>query len=159
MSYEPFCLPVVCHRARSGSVALRKGPWRFCPHRSGRCRELMLTCPNSPLWQRCEHCNNVFVFVLAAMAQSIEQRVHHVTWALIGTSRKLATYNYTSKPSALNNAEVRAGGCKWRYQNSQSRTCYQECGCHLIYLGYFTLILIQVKITIYMVASVSIDFT
>jgi len=32
---------------------------------------------------------------LAAMARSME-RGHHVTWALIGMSRKLAAYNYTS---------------------------------------------------------------
>jgi len=36
-----------------GSVALRKGPRRFCLHRSDCCRALMLTCRNSPLWQRC----------------------------------------------------------------------------------------------------------
>jgi len=30
------------------------------------------------------------------MARSIEQRVHHVTCALIGTSLTLAAYNYTS---------------------------------------------------------------
>ena len=30
------------------------------------------------------------------MARSIEQRGHHVTCALIETSRKLAAYNYTS---------------------------------------------------------------
>jgi len=30
------------------------------------------------------------------MARSIEQRGHHVTCALIGTSCKLAAYNYTS---------------------------------------------------------------
>jgi len=68
-SYEPFCLPVsAIARAHDptviGSVALRKGPRRFCPHRSDRCRSdrcraLMLTCRNSPLWQRCERCNNV----------------------------------------------------------------------------------------------------
>jgi len=45
--------------AQSGSVALRKGPRRFCPHCSDRCRVLMLMCRNSPLWQRCERCNNV----------------------------------------------------------------------------------------------------
>ena len=33
---------------------------------------------------------------MAAMARSIEQRGHHVTCALIGTSRKLAAYNYTT---------------------------------------------------------------
>ena len=31
------------------------------------------------------------------MAQSIQQHGHHVTCALIGTSRKLAAYNYTSR--------------------------------------------------------------
>jgi len=57
----PFCLPVVCHRSSkwSDSVALKKGPWRFCPRHSDRCRALMFTCQNSLLWQRCEHCNNV----------------------------------------------------------------------------------------------------
>jgi len=40
------------------SVALRKGPRRFYPHRS-HCRALMLMCRNSPLWQRFERCNNV----------------------------------------------------------------------------------------------------
>ena len=30
------------------------------------------------------------------MAQSIEQHGRHVTCALVGTSRKLAAYNYTS---------------------------------------------------------------
>ena len=81
--------------ALSGSVALRKGPRRFCPHHTDSCRVLMLMCRKSPLWQHCERCNNV-VFVLAAMARSIEQRGHHVTCALIGTSRKLAAYNYAS---------------------------------------------------------------
>jgi len=39
------------------------------------------------------------------------------------------------QPGALNNTLVWAGGCKRslpRYPKSQSRTCYQECGCHLI---------------------------
>ena len=40
-----------------GSVALCKGPQRFSPHRSDRCRALMLTFQNSPLWQRSEHYN------------------------------------------------------------------------------------------------------
>jgi len=65
------------------------------------------------------------------MARSIEQRGHHVTCVLIETSHKLAAYNYTSKPSALKDAWVRAGGCKQRYPKGQSRTSYQECGCHL----------------------------
>jgi len=42
-----------------GSVALRKSPQRFCPHRSDCCRALMLMCQNSPLWQCYESCNNV----------------------------------------------------------------------------------------------------
>jgi len=31
--------------------------------------------------------------------------------------------------------QVRVGGCKQsllRYPQGQSKTCYQECGCHLI---------------------------
>jgi len=42
-----------------GSAALRKGLWRFFPRRSDWCCVLMLTCRNSPLWQRCECYNNV----------------------------------------------------------------------------------------------------
>jgi len=40
------------------------------------------------------------------------------------------------QPSALNNAWVWAGGCTPslpRYRKGQSRTCYQECGCHLLH--------------------------
>ena len=72
-----------------GNVALRTGPRRFCPHRSDRCRALMLTCRNSPLWQHCEHCNNVFSsFWLNSVV---------ITWrVLIGTNRKLAACNYTN---------------------------------------------------------------
>ena len=33
---------------------------------------------------------------MAAIARSIEQRGHHMMCALIGTSRQLAAYNYTS---------------------------------------------------------------
>ena len=35
------------------------------------------------------------------MALSIEQRGYHVTCALIGTSRKLAAYNYTTSSLVL----------------------------------------------------------
>jgi len=35
------------------------------------------------------------------MARSIEQRGHHVTYALIGTSHKLAAYNYMSSLAPL----------------------------------------------------------
>jgi len=49
---------------------------------------------------------------------------------LIGTCSKLADYNYTSSLALW----ARAGGCKQslpRYPKGQSRTRYQECGCHL----------------------------
>ena len=72
-----------------GSVAPWKGPRRFCPNRSDRCRALMLTCRNSPLWQCCERCNNVLS--LCWLARSIQQHGHHVTCALIGMNHKLAT--------------------------------------------------------------------
>jgi len=38
------------------------------------------------------------------------------------------------QPSTLNDVWVWAGGCKRslpRHPKGQSRTCYQECGCHL----------------------------
>ena len=82
-----------------GSVALRKGPRRFCPHCSDCCRALMLMCRNSPLWQCCERCNNVlssFWPPWLTRTWSIERCDHHVTCVLIGTRRKLAAYNYTS---------------------------------------------------------------
>jgi len=107
------------------SVALRKGPRRFCSHRSDRCRALMLTCRNSPLWQRCEHCN-VLSSSWPPLFDQFNSRV--ITWrALIGTSCKLAAYNYTSRLALW----VRAGGCKRRCPKGQSRTGYQECGCYL----------------------------
>jgi len=67
------------------------------------------------------------------MARSIEQRGHHVTYALIGMSHKLAAHE---QPGSFNDVWVRAGGCKRslpRYRKGQSRTCYQECGCHLLH--------------------------
>ena len=72
-----------------GSVALRKGPRSDCS------RALMLTCRNSPLWQRCERCNNVLSSSWPPWLDQLHSVV--ITWrALIGTSRKLAAYNYTS---------------------------------------------------------------
>jgi len=66
------------------------------------------------------------------MAQSIEQRGHHMTCALIGTSRQWAArLQLYESASTSKDAWVRAGGCKRRYPKGQSRTCYQECGCHL----------------------------
>jgi len=149
--YEHFCLPVsAIARAHDptvidtmDSVALRKGPRRFCSHRSDRCRALMLACRNSPLWQCCE-CYNIVCLHFGRHSSIIwtawwryspedeatkkERKERRV---LIGTSRKLAAYNYMSKPTTLNDAGVQAGGCKWRYPKGQSRICYQECGCHL----------------------------
>jgi len=78
----------------------------------------------------------MFCLHLAATARSTEPCGHHVTCALTGTSRKLAAYNHmrSPEPNTLNDAWVRTGGCKWslpRYPKGRSRTCYQECGCHL----------------------------
>ena len=72
-------------------------------NRSDRCRALMLTCRNSPLWQRCERCNNVLSSFWPPWLDQLQQHGHHVTCALIGTSRKLAAYNYASS-LALENA-------------------------------------------------------
>ena len=92
-----FCLPVVRHRSssQSGSVALRKGPRRFCPHRSDCCRALTLACRNSPLWQCCERCNNVLSSFWPPWLNQLNSVV--ITWrALIGMRCELAAYNYTS---------------------------------------------------------------
>ena len=69
----------------------------------------------------------------SAMAQSMEQRGHHVTCALIGMSHKLAAYNYTSILAISTMLEYELVDASLpRYRKGQSRTCYQECGCHLI---------------------------
>ena len=100
-SYEPFCLTVAAIAQAHdptviASVALWRGLRRLCLHRSDCCRALMLTCRNSRLWLRCERCNNVLSsFWPPWLDQLIEQRGHHVTCALIGTSHKFAAYNYT----------------------------------------------------------------
>ena len=78
-----------------GSVALRKGPRRFCPHCNDRFHALMLTCQNSPLWHRCEHHNNFlssFWPPWLDLLNSMSSRDLCVNW----TSHKLAAYNYTS---------------------------------------------------------------
>ena len=80
-----------------GSVALRKCPRRFCLHYSDRCCTLMLTCPNSPLWQGCERCSNVLSSSWPpwlTQSWSVEQHGHHVTCALIETSHKLAATSW-----------------------------------------------------------------
>ena len=105
---SPFVFPLsAIARAHDptviSSVALRKGPRRFCLHRTA-----VYWC----LRVETHPCGNVVNAVimlclrLAAMARSIEQRGHHVTCALIGTSHK---------PSALNNAWVRTDRYKLRY--------------------------------------------
>ena len=101
---SPFVSPLsVITRAHNptviGSVALKKGPRILCPHRSDCCRALMLTCQNSPLWQRCESCNNVCLRFGCHGSLELDQLnsvVIHVTCMLIGMSRTLAAYNYTS---------------------------------------------------------------
>jgi len=113
-----------------GSVAVRKGPRRFCPHHSDCCRVLMLTYRNSPLWQRCERCNNVLsCFGHHGLINwtAWSSRDVCVNWNELSVSR-LQLYE---QPSALKDAWVRTGGCKRRYPKVQSRNCYQECGCHL----------------------------
>ena len=75
-----------------GSVAIRKGPRRFCPHLSDCCHALMLMCWNSPLWQCCGHCNNV----LSSFLPSWVDQSNSVVIMWIGISLKLAAYNYMS---------------------------------------------------------------
>ena len=121
--------------ALSGSVALRKSPRRFCPHRSDHCHALMLTCRNSPSWQHCERCNNV-------LSSFWPPWLDH-NWTVWSSCEMCVNWNEPpvsriqlyKQPSDFNDAWVWAGGCKWslpRYPKGQSRTCYQDCGCHLI---------------------------
>jgi len=50
----------------------------------------------------------------------------------IGTSHKLATYNYTSSLAISTMLEYELVDASLpRYPKCQGRTCYQECGCHL----------------------------
>jgi len=59
----------------------------------------------------------------------------------------------------LNEAWARAGGCKQslpRYPKGQSRTCYQECGCHSWYSKPIRLsILIQQQAKLHNVGGAS----
>ena len=105
-----------------GSIAPRKGPRRFCPHRCDRCHALMLTCQNSPLWQHCECCINVlssFWLPWLARTWTIEQRGFHVTCTLIGTSRKLPAYNYTSSLALWTTIEYELVDANWVCQGIQ----------------------------------------
>ena len=115
-----------------GSVALRKGPRKFCPHRNDCCRALMLICRNSPLWQRCERCNNVWLSAWPPwldQLNSVSSRDMCVNWNEPQASR----LQLHQQPSALTTLEYELVGCKRRYPIGQSRTCYQECGCHLLH--------------------------
>ena len=104
--------PRAPHRlsARSviGSVALRKGPRRFCPHRSDRCCALMLTCRNSPLRQLCECCNHV---LSSSWPPWLDQ--------FNSVSSRDMCVNWNEQPSALNDAWVRVGECKPSLQGIQ----------------------------------------
>jgi len=123
------------------SVALRKGPQTFCPHRSDLCRAPMLTCQNLQCYERCNNVLSSFWAPWFTQTWSIEPHGHHVTCALIGMCRKLAAFNYTLN-SDLNDAGVRAGGYKQNlYPKGQSRTCYQKCSCHLLLLLAIMLLL------------------
>ena len=82
---SPFVSPLsTIARAHNTTVALRKGPWRFCPCRSDRALICAETHP----------CGNVvntviMFYVLAALACSnLINWIggHHVTCTLIGTS-------------------------------------------------------------------------
>ena len=97
-----FCIPIAAiARAHNptviASVALRKGLRRYVSTSLWLLSWLMFACGNSPLWQRCERCNNVLSSFWPPWLDQliIEQRGHHVTCALIGTSRQWAAYNYT----------------------------------------------------------------
>ena len=71
---------------------------------------LMLMCRNSPLWQCCEHCNNVLsLFWPPWLAQtwSIEQHT------LIGATRKLAAYHYTSSSTLWTTLEYKLVDANW----------------------------------------------
>ena len=106
------------------TVSLRKGPRRFCPHPSDHCRALMLTCQNSPLWQRCERCNNVLSLSWPPWLNQFNSVVI-TTCTLIRMSRKLPAYSYASSLAL----EQRLSTSLWieRYPKGRSRTRYQEC--------------------------------
>ena len=127
-----FCLPISANAWAHdptviGSVALRKGPRRLCPHRSDHCRALMLTYP-------CGNAvNAVKMFGLclghhgSINLTAWSSRGMCVNWNELSASR----LQLHEQLSALNDAWVWTGGCKRRYPKGRSRTCYQECSCHL----------------------------
>ena len=104
--------------------------WRIA-HKGSDHTTTMAVLRCQPLRQCCEWCNNVLSLFWSPWLARTWQHGHCVTWVLIGTSHKLAIYNIYEQPHALSYVWVRAGGCKWRYPKGLSRTCYQECGCHL----------------------------
>ena len=83
-----------------GSVALRKGPRRFCSHGSDRCRALMLLCRDSPLWQRCERYNILSLF-WPPWLDHLNSVGHHVTCMLEFSCLQLYE---VEQPSTLNDS-------------------------------------------------------
>ena len=77
-------------------------------------------------------CGNVVIAVITLclrLGQAGSNLINWTAWSscvLIGTSRKLATYNYWSSLVLWTSVDAN-GVC----HGIQSRTCYQECGCHL----------------------------
>ena len=90
-----------------GSVALR----RFCPHRSDRCRVLMPTCRNSPLWQRM---SAVIMFCLRFGRHSsiIEQRGHHVM-CVNWNEPQVSRLQLCEQPSAWTTLEYELVDANW----------------------------------------------
>ena len=78
-----------------GSMALRKGPQRFCLHHHVSCHSLMLMCRKSPWWRSCECCNNFLSSFWLPLLAQLKQHGCHVSCSLIGSSHKLGAYKYT----------------------------------------------------------------
>ena len=77
-------------------------------NRSDRCRALMLTCRNSPLWQRC---GNVLSSFWPPWLDQLNSMVY--VWMCVNWNKpRVSRLQLYEQPSALNNAWVRAGGCK-----------------------------------------------
>jgi len=107
VSYEPFCLPVVCHCSRAQSDCL----WQY----SSRERPMKILSTSS--WLPSCTDNNVIMYCLPSGRHgSLELDQLNsmvIAWrALNGKSHELAAYNYTSSIAPLDNAWVQAGGCK-----------------------------------------------
>ena len=125
MSSECFCLLVVRHCSSAQSDChWQYSQERFCLHCCDRHRALTLMCQNSPWRWSCECCN---IYCLPSGCHcSFGSNSVVITWhVLIGTSSKRATYNYMDGVwMRLEYKVVNAQG--------QSKSCYQECGCHFL---------------------------